>query len=85
MTRKEFAKLVSKAEKGPVFENLQDVNAALIPFDGCALHNERFLATEKQVINFIRYQCLYLNGDWDMRELEECAKIARRIDLIKEG
>ena len=83
MTRKQFGVLIEIAQQGPVAETAEEIWKLMEPFDGCALHKNRFYATTKQVIQFIRYQCMYLNGEWNHQELESCANIAKRIDLLE--
>jgi hypothetical protein len=82
MTHKEFSIFVSEAKKGAIYQTEEEINNALLPFCGCALHRDRFLCTREQLITWVRWQCMQFNGEWDYPELEVCGYIAKRIDLI---
>lgn len=47
-------------------------------FDGCALPGfQPIVATVRQVAKLMRYQAMYLNGRWDMEELNELQRLLR--------
>ena len=49
-------------------------------FDGCALPDFKYPihTTIEAVAKLFRYQALMFNGEWDLKELSECAWIARK-------
>lgn len=76
MNRNEFKKAVSMIkDKDIINMSLESIDC----FYGCAC--EDFTTTNctiKQVAKLIRYQCLYMNGDLDMNELNNIEYISKK-------
>lgn len=84
MNRRDFVKLVKKAEAGPAVE-LDDEGhwmSVMDPLWGIALHQERRMVSEAGAITFLRYQGRMFNGQWDFGELENCQHYFKRVDLV---
>ena len=52
-------------------------------FDGCAYwRGPKHYVTLNDAAAFIRWQCLFLTGEWDRDELQRCCEILRRACVI---
>jgi hypothetical protein len=78
MKRKDFLALVKEAENVDSEVPVEEV----LPLDGIGLHHERRMVSKAGAIGFLRWQAKMLNGSWDMEELENCARLFKRVDLI---
>lgn len=83
MTRKHFIALLDIAKTTEIASSADEMWQLVEPFDGCALHCNRIIASTRETLCFLRYQCLNLNGTWDHAAIEFCADLAKRIDLIE--
>ena len=83
MTRKEFTALVKEAEKGSVPEK----NYYFVEWQNFIEawrydKRTRWYLGKNAAICIIRYQCIYLNGDWDLSALKQMQMFFRNIDVI---
>lgn len=92
MNAKEFAGLVEIAAVGSSIDWKNDPSAderfnnhltsfINLPPEDLSPRNRKLL-TKDAAITVIRYQALYLNGDWDIGELNTLQKLFRYIDII---
>ncbi len=74
MTKDELSEAMKVAKDKTV-----DLSAVdLMPFDGCGLRGFQPIATTiRAVARLIRWQCFMLNGEIDVEELSEIARIGR--------
>lgn len=86
MTRKEFLKLVRKADLGPAvpIDDEGHWMSCMAPLEGLALHKERRMVSEAGAIQFIRYQARLFSGEWDHAELEDLQYLFKRVDITIE-
>lgn len=81
MTKQEFKRIFKVAQESQNMTNTE-VDEAVVALGGIAYGSDRRLATTRQCAWFVRYQCLYLNGEWDMAELENTQFYFRKVDLL---
>jgi hypothetical protein len=84
MKRRDFMKLVKKAESGPAVQIDEDGQwmRVMEPLEGLALHQERRMVSEAGAITFIRYQARLWSGEWDFNELEDLQWCFKRVDIV---
>jgi len=83
MKRKEFTELVNKAKVSEVperdyyFDNYRD-------FIEARRHDKRvrWYMSEDAAICIVRYQAMYMNGDWDVEELANLQMLFKNIDIV---
>lgn len=83
MTRKQFTELVNEAKKSSVPEK----NSYFTDYQNFIeawRHDRRtrWYLSKNACICIIRYQAMYLNGDWDTEELATLQKFFKNIDII---
>ena len=83
MTRKEFTNLVNEAKTADVEER----NSYFIDWQNYIESwrydkRTRWYLSKKAAICIIRYQAMYMNGDWDTEELATLQKFFKNIDLV---
>ena len=80
MTKPELTKAlaIAKSEK-----ELNDSNASIDIFDGYGLSCFKPVhVTIDQVARLIRWQCAYIGGGWDAKELDNLCHLAKKRFLI---
>lgn len=83
MKRQEFTKLVNKAKVTEVPENNQYFIDYQNFIEARAYDKRtRWYLTENAAIAVIRYQAMYMNGNWDTEELATLQFLFKNIDIV---
>lgn len=78
MNKQEFSEALKIAQSNVSLEHVDDSNLF-----GCGLESfQPVHCSKEQVAKLIRWQALYLNGNWDWEEIDTVAYIGRRKFLI---
>jgi len=77
MTKTEIKKVIKdfieeKTDKGITFENVIDV------MGGCYYWTEKRMIRREMVARFLDFQCRYLDGKINDKELQDCCTIFKR-------
>lgn len=82
MTKNEFSEAVKLAKDST--RDLSAIDDSIV--FGCGLpdfnNGQKLVVTLEIVAKFIRWQCQYLGGGWDMEEMQNCFWIAKRKFLL---
>jgi hypothetical protein len=81
MTKQEFKRIYTTSQEQQVLSP-EEQEQAIVALGGIAYGTDRRLATTKQCAWWVRYHCLFINGSWDMQELENHQIYFRKVDLL---
>ena len=77
MTKAEITKCYKKAKEGYKEEYLNNCEC-----DGIALWDKKKYVTLSGAAALIRWQCIYLNGEWDSEMLSECFELLSKKAIL---
>jgi hypothetical protein len=82
MNKSELTKAFEIAQK-PIETDMDKINSAIAIFDGFGLSDfQPVHVTLRQIAILMRWQALYFNGDWDMKEINDIAYVGRKKFIV---